>query len=260
MPMVEPIASAPPTSRWPLLATVALLLIAIGAVELIQGAPFFVLLILIGVALFAYMLHGWVRSVIAESAHHNDESERTFRWGAAWFIIAEVALFGALFTALLYARFLAVPWVGGAGDEDFTRQLLWPGFQPQWPLLQTPDAERFVTPLRTVKMWGTPLVITLVLLLSAYCITWAQWGVQRNKQKQLVNGVAATLLLGAVFLGLQGREFWLAYTEYNLQLDSGIYGATFYLLTGVHALHVTIGMIIVGVIARGLHQRASLRV
>jgi cytochrome c oxidase subunit 3 len=57
-----------------------------------------------------------------------------------------------------------------------------------------------------------------------------------------------TVLLGATFLVLQVYEYMHAYQDLNLRLDSGIYGNTFFLLTGFHGLHVTLGAVFLAVI------------
>jgi cytochrome c oxidase subunit III len=60
--------------------------------------------------------------------------------------------------------------------------------------------------------------------------------------------MGATILLGVVFLFCQGYEYMHAYQDLNLKLSSGIYGATFFMLTGFHGLHVTLGTIMLIVI------------
>ncbi len=237
-------------SRWPLLGTVALFLLAVGAVNLIQGHALPGALFAVGAGLLAWMLYGWFATVIREAGAYSDQVDRSLRWGMAWFIFSEVALFAAFFAALVYSRWFAVPWLGGAGDHDFTRALLWPDFQPAWPLLQTPDPGSYTQPQRGVKMLGVPLVITLVLLASAYAVTWAQWGIQRGRRRQLLGGLVTTILLGLVFLGFQLREYWINIHQFDLTLSSGIYGSTFFMLTGFHSSHVTIGLIVLLVMLR----------
>jgi len=91
--------------------------------------------------------------------------------------------------------------------------------------------------------WGIPAINTLILLSSGATVTWAHWGLKRNNRRQLIIGLILTILLGWTFLALQAHEYIHAYTEFNLKLTTGAYGATFFMLTGFHGLHVTIGTI-----------------
>ncbi len=89
--------------------------------------------------------------------------------------------------------------------------------------------------------WGIPAINTLILLSSGVTVTWAHWGLKKNDRTQLILGLMATVALGFLFLVLQAYEYHHAYTELNLTLHSGIYGTTFFMLTGFHGLHVTLG-------------------
>lgn len=238
----ERVGVAPVHSHWPLVGSAALLSLALGTVNLLHGQRFGALPLLVGAVLLAWMLFGWFAALIRETRDCSEQAERSLRWGMAWFIASEAALFVALFAALAYARWFAVPWLAGAGDHDFTRALIWPRFQPEWPPLPTPDPDRFAQPVGRVNMLGMPLVITLVLLASAYAVTWAQWGIQRSRKSQLVAGLSMTIVLGAIFLGVQFHEYWINLTELGLSPRSGIYGSTFYALTGFHSAHVTVGL------------------
>jgi cytochrome c oxidase subunit 3 len=79
-------------------------------------------------------------------------------------------------------------------------------------------------------------------------ITIAHHALRANHRGQLNLFLALTFLLGFLFIGLQAYEYTHAITELNLTLASGIYGSTFYMLTGFHGLHVTIGAIMLTVI------------
>jgi len=84
----------------------------------------------------------------------------------------------------------------------------------------------------------------VILLSSGITVTWAHWGLKENKRRQLILGLAATVFLGFLFVFLQAEEYIHAYHELNLTLESGIYGSTFFMLTGFHGFHVTMGAII----------------
>ncbi|HNQ75829.1 MAG TPA: cytochrome c oxidase subunit 3, partial [Pseudothauera hydrothermalis] len=194
-----------------------------------------------GVAVLAYMLFGWFGQVVheSESGLYGRRVVRSFRWSMGWFIFSEVMFFAAFFGALFYARVLAVPALGSGENEA----LLWQGFNPVWPTAGPHAVDNF-TPMGA---WGIPALNTLILLTSGATITWAHYGLLGNRRGQFKLGLLLTIVLGATFLGLQIYEYLYAYSTLNLRLDSGIYGSTFYLLTGFHGLHVTIGAIMLSV-------------
>jgi cytochrome c oxidase subunit 3 len=143
-----------------------------------------------------------------------------------WFIFSEVMFFAGFFGALFYARNLAVPMLADA-------QILWPGFSASWPTAG-PGTDATITP---VAAWGLPALNTLILLSSGATVTWAHWGVLQGRKNQLLLGLALTVILGALFIALQIHE----YGDAAFSIRDGIYGATFYLLTGFHGVHVMLG-------------------
>lgn len=78
---------------------------------------------------------------------------------------------------------------------------------------------------------------TLLLLASALTMWRAQRAVRRGAQQAFVRLLVWTLILGVLFLAVQGYE-WVQLIRFGLTLSSGVYGATFYVLIGSHALHV----------------------
>jgi cytochrome c oxidase subunit 3 len=169
----------------------------------------------------------------------------SFRLGMGWFIFSEVMFFAAFFGALFYARMFSVPWLGGAGNNEMTGALLWPGFEAAWP---TNGPAEVGGPFETMGAWGIPAINTLILLSSGVTVTLAHWALKKSQRGALVGWLAATVALGALFLALQVYEYGHAYSELNLTLGSGIYGTTFFMLTGFHGLHVTLGAIMLLVI------------
>ena len=95
--------------------------------------------------------------------------------------------------------------------------------------------------------WGLPAINTLILLTSGVTVTWAHWGLIANKRKQLIFGLALTVILGFIFVALQALEYSHGYNDLNLTMASGVYGSTFYMLTGFHGFHVTVGAIMLAV-------------
>lgn len=225
----------PGPSWWPLVGSIALLTLASGFVLLLQRIAAGPYLMAAGALILTGMLFGWFGAVIRESVtdQYNHQVDRSFRWGMVWFIFSEVMFFTALFGALFYARYFAVPWLGQT-------PLLWPGYMATWPTAG-PGMHAPFTPMAA---WGIPAINTLILLSSGATVTWALWGLKNDNRLQIKIGLALTLLLGASFLILQAHE----YRSADFSLGTGIYGATFYLLTGFHGAHVTLGAIMLGVI------------
>ncbi|MAD76458.1 MAG: cytochrome c oxidase subunit 3 [Rheinheimera sp.] len=237
----------PAQSPWPIVGAVALFFIAFGAGHLVidisnQQSGFGGYLLLLGFAVLVFMLVGWFRNVIDESMSglYSAQMDRSFRQGMSWFIVSEVMFFMAFFGALFYGRMIAMQWLGGSSNNAMTFELLWPDFQPVWPLLKTPGG------IETQAMpWtGLPLINTAILVVSSITLHFAHTGLEQQKRGQLKLMLLLTLLLGATFLSLQVYEYIHAYRDLGLKLDSGFYGNTFFLLTGFHGLHVTLGAII----------------
>lgn len=235
----------PEPSYWPIVGSIGLFLLMVGAANWLHGVSFGPYLFAIGFGIIIFMMFGWFGTVIHEnlSGLYDAQVDRSYRWGMAWFIFSEVMFFAAFFGALFYVREWAVPWLGGEKGFALTQYLLWPNFKATWPLLVNPDPSLFVGPHSVMETWDIPAINTLILLSSGVTITIAHWGLMKNKRLQLIGWLAATITLGIVFLTLQAREYILAYTEKGLTLGSGIYGTTFFMLTGFHGLHVTLGTI-----------------
>ena len=224
----------PDPSYYPLIGSVALLLLAGGAVLTFNSIANGGFLLATGFAVMVYMLFGWFGRVIdeSESGSYNSQVDRSFRWAMAWFIFSEVMFFAAFFGALFYIRVLSVPEIASPDQAA-----LWSGFKDVWPTAG-PAAKDSFTPMHA---WGIPAINTLLLLSSGVTVTWAHWGLIANKRQQLIIGLALTVVLGLLFIGLQAYEYALAYSQMNLKLTTGVYGSTFYMLTGFHGFHVTLG-------------------
>jgi len=231
----------PQPSSWPVVGSIALFLMATGATAWFNGAPFGKWAVLAGLLVLVYMMFGWFGRVIHESegGKYNTQVDVSFRWGMGWFIFSEVMFFAAFFGALFYARVLSVPWLG-----DLEQKLLWPDFSAQWPTAGPYASD----PFSPMGAWGIPAFNTLLLLSSGVTVTWAHWALKANNRGQLILGLVLTIALGFTFLGFQAYEYIHAYSELNLKLTSGIYGSTFFMLTGFHGFHVTVGAIMLTVI------------
>ncbi len=238
----------PHQSHWPLVGAVALFLVAVGAGLTVQnmdtdgaGGVFGKAVLFVGFAVLLYMLAGWFSNVITESLSglYSEQISRSFRQGMSWFIFSEIMFFGAFFGALFYARMISVPWIGGAGNNTMTHEVLWPMFQSMWPLTTTPDG---VT-TQAMPWQGIPLKNTIILLLSSITLHMAHLSLEQNKRMALIVWLEITIVLAGFFLFFQVEEYIHAYQDMGLTLQSGIYGNTFFLLTGFHGLHVCLGTI-----------------
>lgn len=238
----------PDTARWSIAGSIALFFIFIGLANWIHKNSIGIYLFLAGLLILIIMLCGWFGALISENRSgllNSAQVDRSFRLGVLWFIFTEVMFFAVFFAALFYARFYAIPILGGPGS---THELLWSNFHATWPLLHTPDEQLFQGPQSVMETWGIPTLNTFILLSSAVTITIAYWGILKKNRAQMIFFQVMTIILGIVFLMMQAHEYWTAYAIKSLRLESGIYGATFFMLTGFHALHVTIGLIALTVI------------
>ncbi|WP_203299133.1 cytochrome c oxidase subunit 3 [Marinobacter sediminum] len=238
----------PEQSKWPIIATVGLGLTLYGVASIMvnskqgestDGSWF---LFMIGAVIMAYMLFGWFGNVIQESRAglYSDQMDRSFRWGMSWFIFSEVMFFAAFFGALFYVRVFAVPWLGGEGDRG-SSAMLWDGFRATWPLVENPNPEAFPGPKEVISAWGLPLINTLLLVTSSFTVTVAHHALKAGNRTKTKLWLSLTIVLALVFLFVQGYEYIHAYRDLDLTLASGIYGSTFFMLTGFHGAHVLLG-------------------
>lgn len=237
----------PEPSYWPIIGSIGLFTAAISFALYLNGVDVGKYTTAAGIGLLLFMMFGWFRTVIRESQAglYNEQVERSFRWGMIWFIVSEVFFFAAFFGALLYAREFSLPWLLGEGDKGVAHIFLWPNFTDVWP---SNGPAAVGGEFETMGPWGIPAINTLILLTSGVTVTWAHWGLKEDNRKKLILGLALTVALGWIFVGLQAYEYGHAITHLNLTLGSGIYGSVFYMLTGFHGFHVTIGSIMLFVI------------
>ena len=243
----------PASSKWPVLAGLALGLFMIGTgVWLVFGQAGY--LIALGALAIVTVMALWFRDVVRESQSglYDAQMDRSFRWGMGWFIFSEVMFFAAFFGALFYIRVFAVPWLDGEGAKGVSA-LLWPDFVASWPLMNPPDSS-VVGPREVADPWQLPLVNTLFLVMSSITLTLAHEGLKEGYRDSARNCLVITLVLGVCFLLVQGLEYYEAYHHLGVTLQAGIYGATFFLLTGFHGAHVTVGATILAVMLWRLHK------
>ncbi len=230
----------PHGSHWPIVGSIGLFIAMLGASTMLNGSPAGKFLLVIGVAVVLFMVFGWFGVVIRESVggYYNGQVDKSFRMGMLWFILSEVMFFAAFFGALFYARQYSIPWIGGEGNNFFTNLLLWKDYEAVWP---TNGPAEVGGDYEAMPPMGLPAINTAILLTSGITITIAHHALKEMNRRTLSLGLLATFLLGFLFVGLQAYEYSHAYHAMNLTLETGIYGSTFYMLTGFHGLHVTLG-------------------
>jgi len=237
----------PHGSKWPAIGAITLFTTMLGVAAVLNHWSFGPWIAYLGLAGVAYMFFGWFGTVIDENQRglYNAGVDRSFRMGMMWFIFSEVMFFAAFFGALYYARQLSVPWLGGEGSRFMTNLFLWPGFESAWP---TNGPANVGGEFETIPAFGLPAINTAILLTSGVTITIAHHALKAGNRGILKIFLALTFILGFLFVGLQAEEYIHAYQELNLTLGSGVYGSTFFMLTGFHGLHVTLGAIMLLVI------------
>ena len=237
----------PHGSRWPVYASVALFVTMLGLASWLNEASWGKAAFFAGLLALAFILFKWFADVILESVsgYYNKQVDVSFRMGMVWFIFSEVMFFAAFFGALFYARQFALPWLGGSGDGVMTNYLLWDGYSAAWPTAGPGDVGGA---FQTIPAWGLPLLNTLILLTSGVTVTVAHHALKAGERTKLLVFLGLTVLLGCTFLFFQVEEYVHAYRDLNLTLGSGIYGSTFFMLTGFHGAHVTLGTIMLAII------------
>ena len=233
----------PGPSRWPVMMGTALLVVMTGASGWVNGFSWGMAVTLAGILSALVVLYYWFGDAIAESEGglYNARIDTSYRWSMSWFIFSEVMFFGAFFTALWWARVHSVPMLGGLENS-----LLWPDFTAVWPSVAagaTASPAGIVEPFQTMGPFWLPTINTALLLTSGVTLTIAHHALQEGNRSKTITFMWATVILGIVFLFVQGYEYAHAYNDLNLKLTSGIFGSTFYMLTGFHGFHVFVGML-----------------
>ena len=258
----------PEQSKLPIIAATGMGLMAFGAASwVIEGGTS--TLFFLGTLIMAGVMYKWWATVIDENMRGmaNAQLKHSYVLGMLWFIFSELMFFACFFGALFYVRVLANAWIGGEAaigifDDTPTTAAaanavhLWPGYVTAWPPMITPDeavngdAARFIGPDQNMSFpgWGRvlhwlPLWNTIILLTSSVTVHIAHVALKDENRKKFVTWLGITVALGFIFLVLQAEEYIEAYQHMGLTLESGIYGTTFFMLTGFHGMHVTLGTV-----------------
>ena len=222
----------PGLSRHPALSALGLFFVILGAGQWINGSEWGKWSLAFGLVFWLVVLFQWFSDAISESENgmYGRKIDISYRWSMSWFIFSEVMFFGAFFTALWWARVQSVPNLG-----NIENALIWPDFSAVWPSIQagaTASPAGIVEPFQTVGPFWLPTINTALLLTSGVTLTIAHHALQAGNRAKTIAFMWMTVLLGVIFLVVQGYEYYHAYTDLNLKLSSGIFGSTFFLLTG----------------------------
>ena len=233
----------PEPSRHPVMMSFGLFFVILGAGQWINSHTWGAYALAFGLMWVAFTMRQWFGEAAAESERglYSDRIDVSFRWSMAWFIFSEVMFFAAFFGALYWARAQSVPSLGSLENA-----LLWPDFKALWPSSSpgaTASPAGIVEPFQVVGPWPIPTINTALLLTSGVTLTIAHHALIAGQRAKTIAWMWVTVLLGIVFLGFQGYEYAHAYNDLNLKLSSGIYGSTFFMLTGFHGFHVFVGML-----------------
>jgi cytochrome c oxidase subunit 3 len=233
----------PATSRYPVMVATGMFFVILGAGQWINGHGWGAYSLLLGVVIWLSVMFQWFSTAIAEdrSGLYSHRVDVSFRWSMSWFIFSEVMFFAAFFGALYWARVHSVPMLG-----NLDHQILWPDFKAAWPTVlagSTASPAGTVEPFVTMGPWPLPTINTALLLTSGVTLTIAHHALIANHRAKCIVWMWITVLLGATFLGVQAYEYIHAYNDLNLKLSSGVFGSTFFMLTGFHGFHVFVGML-----------------
>ncbi|MFK8028017.1 MAG: cytochrome c oxidase subunit 3 [Gammaproteobacteria bacterium] len=239
----------PHGSHWPIVGSIGVCTLMVGFANFLNNVSWGSPTMMVGLAIVLFMVFGWFGTVIKENQKgmYNMQVDMSFRWGMFWFIFSEVMFFAAFFGALFYARQYSLPWLSGEGSGVTTNAFLWNGYEGSWPN-NANGPGNIGGAYQFMPAWGLPAINTALLLTSGATLTWAHHALKANHRGQLIAGLFLTVLLGAIFMYCQGIEYIHAYKDLGLTLGSGIYGTTFFMLTGFHGFHVTLGAIMLAVI------------
>lgn len=233
----------PHKATWPVIGTVGLVTMLAGFANYLNGNAAGTAFMLGGLAVFITMLVGWftLQAHESESGMYNHSVGISYRMGMMWFIFSEIIFFAVFFGTLWYTRNLSVQWLG----TGVNKELLHSAYEATWP---TNGPGNLGGKFEPMSAWGLPFLNTLILLTSGVTCTWAHHGLLAKRRDQLIKGLIATVALGFIFVVCQAFEYHEAYTEMGLTLGSGVYGSTFFMLTGFHGFHVCVGAIILSVV------------
>jgi len=204
-------------SPWPAIAAWGALLLTIGLLKWFYAHT--LSLLLLALSSLALTTFQWWRDISRERAFqglHTQIVQKGLQWGIILFIVSEICFFFSFFWAFFHRRLSPCLELGR----------VWPptGLQPFDP-------------------FRVPLLNTAILLASGATVTWAHHALLQAQHSEAQIRLRVTLRLGFYFTLLQGFEYY----EARFTIADSVYGATFFVATGFHGLHVIIGTLFLSV-------------
>ncbi len=200
--------------------------VAFAAFQMLFGLTLYMHYFEKGFSIFIYGLIAttlgaslWWRDIVREGTfegQHTTVVQHGLRFGMVLFIVSEVMLFFAFFWAFFHSSLNPVPQIGAV-----------------WP----PKGIEVINP------WLIPLLNTTLLLTSGASLTWAHSALIGGYRLEAIAGLIMTIALATIFTCFQAYE----YVNAPFDLSDGIYGSTFYMLTGLHGFHVIVGTLFLAV-------------
>lgn len=198
-------------SPWPLLISLNLLFSLISLVAYLNGymlSSFNARLAFLNVIILFFL---WIYDIIGESIYlgfHSFKVSKGLILGFLLFVLTEIMLFFSLFWSYFHSAL---------NPTD----LIWP-----------PVGIDLINP------WSVPLLNTVLLLYSGVAATWAHHEFLSKNNKQSMFSLNIGILLGLIFVFLQGFEYYNS----TYDITDSVYSSAFYLTTGMHGFHVIVGV------------------
>ena len=210
----------PPSSLWPLIMSVGIGFIPFGVIFLGWGSKIVAeLLFICGSSITLVSLMGWAQSVIRDKSHPGERSlvmtENDLVMFLKYFLISEAAIFAALFVHYYYHRYQ----------------------MPFWPPAGSPEMETHL-----------PALATLLLMFSSLTCEMGHRAFKHGSRFRAKTLTVATIVLGLVFLGMQGYEWGVLHGQHGFTTSTNIFGTMFYMMTGFHGLHVATGVVMLALV------------
>lgn len=199
------------TSFWPILVSFILFSV-MGNTVLWLNLKVSLLSVLFPLLVLVVIAFLWWKDVIRESliGYHTHKLEVSLRVGMLLFILSEVFFFISFFWAFYDASLSPTVELG----------LSWP--------------PKGIIPL---SVYSVPLLNTVILLTRGITVTWAHHSIINNFFNKSIVSLSITIILGAYFMVIQ----YVEYIEASFAMADGVYGSTFFIATGFHGFHVTVG-------------------
>nr|UPL65265.1 cytochrome c oxidase subunit III [Largus sp.] len=198
-------------SPWPLTGSIGAMTMTSGMVLWFQKNEMY--LFHLGIIINLLTMFQWWRDIVREGTFQGKHTEKVvkgLKLGMILFIISEVFFFISFFWSFFHSSLAPTIELG-----------------MNWP----PSG------IITFNPMEIPLLNTMILLSSGISVTWAHHSLMSSKHKQAKWALLITVTLGILFTVLQAYE----YLEAKFCISDSVYGASFFMATGFHGMHVIIG-------------------